>query len=263
MRSIEKIVLLNSTLIRISSALLTTVIHELGHFLISVGLGNSATLYHNRVETHTENLDIFNQLAIPMGGPVISLLQGIICIVIYKKIKNGIISLFVLWLGIGGLMAFFGYMMIAPLFTMGDTGKILQLLEVPMLWQIGIAIGSLVLFIFLLIRFHLGFEHFIPEDIHSGKELRAKWAGLLIMYPILIGILVNTIMQFPIVYFLSLLPSLTMPFMLFMVYGQMILSKTKIEKAKNKDVTHFSMALIIVFILTIILYRSLVWGFTI
>lgn len=261
--NIERNTLLNSSLIRVIAPLLTTIIHELGHFIVSVSLGNSVTLYHNRVETHTQNIDFLHRISIPAGGPIISLLQGIICMFMYKRIKNSIASLFTLWMGISGLMAFFGYMMIAPLFTVGDTGKVFQLLEIPMLWQILIAIGSLVLFTILLLRFHLGFEQFIPEDIRKGKELRAKWAKLLILYPLIFGIIINTIMQFPVVHFLSLLPSLTMPFMLFMVYGQLIMSKNTIEKKKNKNVTHLSIPLIILFICIILLYRLLVLGITV
>ena len=258
--NIERNTLLNSALIRVIAPLLTTIIHELGHFIVSVSLGNSATLYHNRVETHTENLDFFNQISIPIGGPIISLLQGIICILVFERIINGISSLFTLWMGISGLMAFFGYMMIAPLFTVGDTGKVFQLLEIPMPWQITIAIGSLILFTILLLRFHLGFERFIPEDILGDKELRAKWAKLLIMYPLIFGIIIHTFMQFPVVHFLSLLPSLSMPFMLFMVYGQLIMSKNKIERKKNKNVTQLSVPLIILFVCVILLYRLLVSG---
>ena len=70
-------------------------------------------------------------------------------------------------------------------------------------------------------------------------------------------------MQFPIVHFLSLLPSLMMPFMLFMVYGQMIMSKSVIEKEEKKDVTKFSLPAAILFIVTIVIYRLLVWGITI
>ena len=263
MKQAEKNVLLNSTMIRVISGLLTTIIHELGHFLVSIVLGNSATLYHNRVETHTENLDFFSQIAIPMGGPVISLFQGVLCMLIYKRIKKGAGSLLILWMGISGLMAFFGYMMIAPFSTIGDTGKIFQLLEIPMIWQVLISIASLILFTLLLMRFHLDFERFVPEVIVDGRRVRAKWARLLIMFPLLVGILFNTLMQFPIVHFLSLLPSLMMPFMLFMVYGQMIMSKSIIEKSRNKDVTKFSVPILALLIMVIIAYRLLVFGWTI
>lgn len=260
--STERNILINSSLIRISSGLLTTIIHELGHFFVSILLGNSATLYHNRVETHGENLDFLNQLLIPMGGPIVSLLQGIFCMLIYKKAKNGIASLLLLWLGIGGLMGFFGYMMIAPMFTIGDTGRIFELLEIPMGWQITLASISLLLFTFLLMKFHRYFEHFIPENITDEKTKRVKWAKILILYPVLIGIAVTSIMQFPVVYFLSILPSLTMPFMLFMVYGMMIMSKNTVDKKENKNVSELSIPIIVLFILTIIAFRLLVYGFT-
>jgi hypothetical protein len=258
----ERNVLINSSLIRIIAALLTTIVHEFGHFAVSIAMGNAAVLFHNRVETPEENLSFVNQLLIPLGGPMISLAQGILCMLIYKKIKNGPVALLILWMGISGLMAFFGYMMIAPIFTVGDTGRIFQLLEIPMLWQIVIAVASLLLFTLLLMRFHKGFEHFIPENIDSKKEMRAKWAKLLILYPVLFGIVVLTLMQFPIVNFLSLLPSLTMPFMLFMSYGMMIMSKDQIRKADNKKVTKISVPVIILFLIVIIGYRLLTLGFS-
>ena len=258
----ERNALINSSLARIISALLTTVIHELGHFFVSIALGNSATLHHNHVETHNENLDFINQLLIPIGGPVVSLVQGVLCMHLYRKIKNSVGSLLTLWLGISGLMAFFGYMMIAPFSTVGDTGKIFQLLEIPMFWQVLISIVALIVFTLLLFRFHMGFEQFIPESIAEGQRPRAKWAKLLIMYPLLIGILINTVMQFPVVHFLSLLPSLMMPFALFMVYGQMIMSKNTIAADKNWKIIKFSKTLLIVFIASVLIYRVLVAGLT-
>ena len=263
MTTTERNVLINSSLTRISAALVTTIIHEMGHFLVSVGLGNSATLHHNYVETHTPDLPFIQQILIPAGGPVVSLLQGIVCMVFYRKIRGGVVALLVLWMGISGLMAFFGYMMIAPVFTVGDTGKIFRMLDIPILLQIIMAAGSLIFFTILLTRFHKDFERFIPEFKQDGKAERAKWAKLLIMYPVLIGIVITTIMQFPIVHFLSLLPSLMMPFMLFMVFGQMIMSKNKIEPEKNKLIDQLSLPLISGFVLISILYRFLVFGITI
>lgn len=262
-KTIERNILINSSLARITSALLVTIIHETGHFITSLALGNKATLFHNRVETHGENLNFLNQLLIPMGGPVISLIQGVFCMMMYKKIQNGIASLVVLWLGISGLMAFFGYMMIAPLSTVGDTGKIFQLLELQMFWQITIALLALGFFTLLLLRFHKDFEQFVPESIQEGKLIRAKWARLLIIYPVLIGIVITTLMQFPIVVFLSILPSLMMPFMLFLVYGQMIMSKSVIIKEQNKNINKISFPLLILTVVTIIIFRLLVNGVTI
>ena len=198
-----------------------------------------------------------------MGGPVISFLQGLVCLILYKKIKNGVASLFVLWLGISGLMAFFGYMMIAPFAKVGDTGRIFQLLEIPMVWQIIIALIFLMIFTFMLLHFHNDFERFIYEDIYKDKLKKAKWARLLVMYPVLSGIIITGILKFPIVVFLSILPSIMMPFMLFMIYGRMITSKNKIVKAKNKDVTNVSIPMIAFFTAVIILFRLLVFGITI
>ena len=261
-KRIARNVLVNSSVSRVVSALLTTIIHEFGHFSVSLALGNSTTLYHNRVSTHGENPDFVNQLLIPMGGPLISLLQGIICMLLFKKIKNGIISLLVLWLGISGLMAFFGYMMIAPLAKEGDTGKIFELLELPLLYQFIIALLSLLIFTFMLLFFHRDFQNFIPEDVNDDKLKRVKWARLLIMYPVLIGIVITSILTFPMVVFLSLLPSIMMPFMLFMIYGRMVNSNDKIEKEQNKDITELSLALIIILILAIVLNRVLASGIT-
>jgi hypothetical protein len=253
-------VLINLSAARVFSALVTTIVHEPGHFAISLSLGNSATLYHNRVETPGENLNFRNQLFIPMGGPLISLSQGVICILLFKKVKNGITSLTVLWLGISGLMAFFGYIMIAPVAQEGDTGKIFALLENPFWWEFIIALLGLLIFTYMLIFFHRSLENFITEDISNGKLMRTNWARLLIMYPVMIGIVVTSILTFPIIVFLSLLPSIMMPFMLFMVYSRMVTSKSKIEKEQNKDVTELSIPLIILLLFTIVLNRVLVWG---
>lgn len=253
-------VLINSTIARIIAAVLTTIIHELGHFIVSILLGNSPILFHNRVVTPGENQSLLAQLLIPMGGPVISLIQGITCMLLHRKIKNGIGALLSLWMGISGLMVFFGYMMIAPLSSIGDTGKIFQLLEMPIFWQIFIAIISLFFFTYLLTRFHGEFELFIPEDIHNKKPLRVKWARLLILYPILISIVANTLLQLPVVHFLSLLPTLTMPFMLFLVYGMMIMSKKNIQKIQNRNITNRSLPLLIMLLLIIVINRVLIWG---
>ncbi len=257
----ERNLLINSIIIRITASLLTTLIHELGHFITSVYLGNSATLYHNMVETHTIHIDPVSKLYIPLAGPVISLIQGIFCFLFYRRIKDGVWSLFFLWLGLSGLMVFFGYVMIGPFASNGDTGKVLQLLEIPFIWQIVIAIGALGIFTLLLLHFHRHFERFIPQDIDNDKNLRIKWAKILIMYPVLAGIVVNTLLQFPVLFFISILPTLTMPFSLFLVYGKLITSNNVVYKRRNKIALRLSIPLIVILLIAIFINRYLVFGF--
>ena len=255
-----KFVLINSTLAYIAATLLATIIHEAGHFITALSLGLDATLYHNYVVSG-EKSDFLSSILVPAGGPVISLISGILFLYTFNKISNPFISLLVFWLGIKGVISFLGYLMIAPFVAVGDTGKIFSLIEMPMVWQLAIMVVSLLVAVLFLLKLHRGYEVFIHEDLQPiDKHKKGKWANALIMYPIFIGIVVTTLLAFPIPHIVSILPATTMPFMLFMTYGKIITSKNQLPANGSKNFNSLSYWLILISLVAVILNRVLVFG---
>lgn len=176
--------------------------------------------------------------------------------------KTNAVSLFVLWLAIAGFITFFGYMMIAPLVIIGDTGKVFQILGVPFIIQIVFAILSLIVITVILIRSTRLFEKYAIETFGSIKENRKKWAFSLILVPLLSSIGLVTILQLPIPHFASILATTCAPFSIMAIFGTFSGSKKELNRAlKGKSINEkISVTLLILFFLAVCINRFLVTG---
>ncbi|MEZ4879794.1 MAG: hypothetical protein R2801_06495, partial [Chitinophagales bacterium] len=125
MKETKNALAINSILIVISVTLLVTIIHEFGHYIVAQYFGFHPSLHHNYVNfNETIGTDTQNTI-VAAAGPIISLIQGIIALIIaIKIIKPSLFKLFMQWFGMQGLLTFMGYFLIAPFATEGDTGKI-------------------------------------------------------------------------------------------------------------------------------------------
>ncbi len=255
-----RFVTINSILAYCSASIFSTIIHESGHFLTALSLDLKSCLYHNYVESSGDE-SFFASIMVPAGGPVISILTGILFIYIYKWFSNSYLSLFTFWLGIKSILGFLGYLMIAPFIAAGDTGKIFSLLEIPIIWQLLAAVIGLGIAIVFLLRIYKGFELFIAEEIASNEKLkRSGWTKSLIMYPLFIGIPVTTLVQFPIPHIVSILPSLMLPFSLFMTFGKLVTAKDVLPLTHAKNINDLSYLLILFALFALIVNRVLVFG---
>ena len=256
-----KFSIINSTLALTMALLLTIILHELAHYIVALGLGYKPTLFHNRVEYGTSGPEL-NHMWIAAAGPLFSLVQGIIAYFAAKRMRTSSLSLFCLWFAVAGLITFFGYLMIAPLVPIGDTGKVFRILNIPMLIQIACAILAIVLITLILIRSTVLFERHAIEDFGSTEVNRKRWAVSLILYPLLISILLSTVCQFPIPHIISILATICAPFSIMAVFGTFIGRKTAIKSDENGESINKSVSKVLLLLLVIvaIVNRLLVSG---
>jgi len=253
--------LINSTLAFTAAFFLTTLIHELGHFLVYYIGGAHPVLYHNYVSASDEVIgDIFRVLA-ALGGPIISLVQVIVFISILKnESKRGTLQLFFLWLGLLGMVNFFGYLMITPISSAGDTGKVADILHLDLFYRILIAASGFIVLLRILLKAGKLFTAFIPgkEDIRE----RRKFVYTIMFFPIILGSIVKTAFAFPVPVWISVLYTATSAWVIMITFG--VILRNPGRKPGNSEVQErISLPMIALLILMIVLNRLLVDGWAI
>lgn len=212
---------LHSLLAVVLAFLVTTLVHEGSHALTARAFGLHPVLHHNYVST-PDTESFASSVAIPASGPLVSLLQGLLCLALCRRIEpKSVVTLALLWLGVFGLLTFFGYLMMGPLFAYGDTGKVFALLGLPVWVQWLIAVAGLVAVMWILRGTAADFERQTLTPSAGEGRARAKTANLLIAFPLLAAVLVDTLLSLPVPTFLSLLYPLTSPFAVFFAYGKL------------------------------------------
>ena len=252
----------NSILLFIITAIIELILHEGGHFIAALSLGQHATLFHNYVGYNDETATLNQRIIFAAAGPVVSLLIGFTGhLWLHKKNMNPFSRLFLWYLATAGYAGFFGYLMIAPIFTYGDTGFVLAALGSPMVLTIIIAItgfGMLYLAMGLLAR-HLVAS--MPGPVALDIHERRQWIRALIIFPLLIGTPLITLLNLPVPTFLSLLAPICTPFTLLYPYGYYIKGKPDFKYGHGEALTaRIPWVLWLVLIAVVILNRLLVYG---
>lgn len=203
--------LINSTLAFVAAFLVTTFIHEGGHFLSYLLFGESPTLYHNYVQVNGPALPLHVRVVSALAGPLISLVQGGVCWALLARGAGGSTRrLLLLWLSLLGFVNFFGYLVMTPLSTAGDTGKVAGLLTIAYPIRIVIAVVGFALLLWILMAVGRYFAHFIPRS--ADEPTRAGYVYRLMFFPILIGSVANSLLSFPIPVLLSVIYPATSSF---------------------------------------------------
>jgi len=210
-----KSLLLNSILIAVTTSLLTTILHEGAHYLTALFLGVPAELHHNYVST-PDTTPAQTATIISASGPLFSLIFGILSLIIsVKTVRISLFKLFLLWLGMQGILTFFGYLLIAPIAAEGDTGKVFDYLGFPVYLSVGIAVAS---FIFINKVFSGCARYFTYYKAAEFTDKNEDCRQLLI-YPIFCSIIFVTLLNLPVVIWVSLLPTIFMPMTYFAAMG--------------------------------------------
>lgn len=240
----------NSILIYTTTALLTLVLHETGHYMMERAWHFDAVM-HPDYGSYSGFPSDFQKIIIAAAGPVVSLLQGLIGLFILKQLtRKGLFSLFILWLTLHGLILFFGYLVCSPFFIYGDTGQVFQLLHFPIYITAIISLSSVVLLVKTLYSLSHYFE-FYGKGTNDGKSRLDQ----LILFPVVIGGIVSLLLQLPVPNFLLLFAGITTPLMFFIIYGKL---KENTISSPTADVGKFSVSLCLIFTVTVVLVRLLV-----
>ncbi|MEZ4450581.1 MAG: hypothetical protein R3B09_13960 [Nannocystaceae bacterium] len=118
--------------------LVTTILHEVAHAVTSLAVGGRPVLHH--VFVAHEGLEGGRQAMVSAAGPLFSLLQGGVLVLILRHISAApsAARLALLWLCIHGLVNFFGYLVTTPFVPNADLGKVAAWLELPAIARWGV-----------------------------------------------------------------------------------------------------------------------------
>ncbi len=244
--------LINSTLAFVAAFLATTIVHEIGHFVAYFLLGLHPTLYHNQVVISNENvLSTLAQIFGKSAGMLLCLVQGgVLFFFLNKNKKNNAFNLFLLWLGLLGFVNFFGYWMIVPFTEVGDSGVIARLLHIPHWLQYLIALAALDGLFFLVRKMGTVFNRFLP--VFSEKRMRHKMANAILLYPLVLGSLINALLALPAPTAISLIYPATSSFVLMIAYRHIVEAQpplTKMSTCVAEKLSPILLALALVFVL--------------
>ena len=223
-------VLINSTLAFVSAFIITTILHELGHFISYIVFGKSPTLFHNYVQSADQGLTIQAKVISALAGPFVSLIQGLaFALIVSKRRRDASTDLFFLWLALLGFVNFFGYLVMTPLSMTGDTGKVAHLLSIDYSVRIIIAIVGFGSLVSIIRKIGRNFSHFIPSQ-HDLKW-RKQYLYRLMLFPIVIGSFVNTLLAFPVVALVNIIYPATSSYVI-MVSFNVVLSSSNSQATK-------------------------------
>lgn len=234
-----KNIFLNSTLAFVSAFVITTLIHEFGHFISYLIFGATPTLYHNYVYTPDQQLGMNVSVISALAGPVSSLSQGIIFgYIVSRKRARKVSHLVFLWISLLGFVNFFGYLMMTPFSTVGDTGKVAELLQIDYVYRVLMAVAGFGVLILVILKTGRNFGSFIPEEMNDKS--RAKYVYHIMFFPILIGSVINTLLALPAPAFLSIIYPATSPFVIMISFSAILEftdssgTRTEIEAGVSK-----------------------------
>ncbi len=257
-------IIINSSILFVCASVLQMTLHELGHFAAAILIhAKNVTLHHNYVSTETADMSLSGAIFYAAAGPLVSLLIGVCFhLVCSLQKKRDMLFLFNLYLAVFGYIAFFGYLMVAPFFTYGDTGYIFKALNFPMWLTIGIAImGGVALYTLMckLIRF---FVEMGTGNMISDKQSRRTFMSSLVQYPLYIGIVITTLLNLPTPTMLSLIYPAFSPFSIMWAYGRGLSKGYPADKmsADVSGINSIQPVWIIILFLIIVMNRLLVYG---
>jgi hypothetical protein len=259
-----KYIILNSTNAFIIACILAMTLHEFGHFFASLLVkAKGVSIHHNYVNNIDEGLSPGQLIFIRAAGPIVSLLIGLVFhFICYKDKARGISFLLKLYFSSFGYIGFFGYLLVAPFFTSGDTGYVFKVLGFPIGLTIGISIAGALILFFIMKSLMQYFVELGSREIIENNETRKKFISSLILIPVFIGIIITTLLNLPTINVISLIAPMCSPFTFLWTYS-FALKKRYLTNNYNSQFYNLNKPhiwLYLFFALTIIANRLLVYG---
>ena len=201
---------LNSICLYTSAFLLTVLLHELGHAVAGLLVGDHPVFYNSHVENTAQNLSSRALLLIALAGPLVSLGQGLVLLAVARHQRGtGSGQLWCLYLGLFGLINFLGYVLTGPFVAYGDLGQAEALLHLPPWLRLAAAVGATGLLVVVVRGTGRLFLRFVPaastaEPVAAFTRRRQFLRGL-IVWPWLVGSGLILALSWPLPTLLSLI----------------------------------------------------------
>lgn len=181
-----------------SAYALATILHELGHALTGSYYGLHPVLHHDYVAYGDVHATAQQQLWTAANGPLTSLLLGLLSWLLLRLARGpGPLRLWLLWMQLVNLFMFLGYLCIAPFVPYGDTGKVIQLLNVSTpiaLTAAGLAMGGIAMLMRVSARLlPAALLGALPMDGRVDERVLRAMFG----WSLLLGTAVNVIVSLP------------------------------------------------------------------
>lgn len=151
------------------AAIVNSVLHELAHATAGLAQGLTPTVSPFSV-SYVPDGTTDQQIVTAAAGPVFSLVLGLVLLAVARHWGRGIVRLFWLWLTFMALMNFVGYLMIAPVAQVGDTGKVLKLLDAPAAAYVGVLVLGVAGLFALAYGFATQINRYAP-DLATERQL--------------------------------------------------------------------------------------------
>ncbi len=225
---------LAATLLYTAAFLLTVMVHELGHALVSKAVGGQPVLHHASVDNRNEHLSVGREVDIALAGPLLSLLQGLLLLAWARRARGtGNWALFRLYLGVFGLINFLGYLLTGPFVPYGDIGRAEALEQVPAWATITLAVLAAAGLHRLITGTAPLFERF---GTGLARQPRGRLMQALVALPWLLGSVMITLLSLPVPTLLSLIYPPMSSVVLGAAYGGAMRLPYPVEEQTNKEV---------------------------
>ena len=259
MRSRRNIIV-NSTILFVVAAIVEMTLHEFSHFFTAILVqAREISIHHNYVSHSDEGLSLASRVWISAAGPLVSLCIGIVYqFVCSRQEGRNMLFLFNLYMSAFGYIGCFGYLMIAPMSTVGDTGFICDALGFPMWLTIAIGVTGVVALYLAISSLIKYFVEMGSKEVIENKNSRHSFIHSLILIPVLIGIVITTLLNLPVPAFVSLMASLFRPFTFLWPYGNALKKIYPLQHANKDFESLYSLhPILFVFLLVIVMANRL------
>jgi hypothetical protein len=253
---------LSAICLYIAAYLLTIVLHEMGHAVMALALGDHPILYNTSVSNTNKLLSGTAHVLIAAAGPVLSLLQGTVLLLLLRRGKRvGPSTLFWLYMSVFGLINFFGYLLIMPLAKGADTGQIAALLHVPTAGQWAVAAGSLGCLALLMSSTAPLFLRQLPTAVQADPAAKTSGMRALLLWPWLVGSVVLVLLALPAPHPAVVVNMFASPMVLGRAYRRALGSPVVATTATEQPGSPWALALVVL-VLAVgfkLLGRGIVW----
>jgi hypothetical protein len=144
-----------------TASTISVILHEGAHALTTYALGFPATLFQYWVNWESANASAGQRAAIGAGGPLFSLVVGLVCLLAYKRFSKSAAGLPLLYLSTGGIAIFFGNLMSTAF--VGDFSAAAAALDMPMAARYAASLAGALVSAAILFWQGRALQHWIPQ----------------------------------------------------------------------------------------------------
>lgn len=255
---------INSTLMFVLTSVAEMTLHEAGHFIAGLVFHTKPVLYHNYVANTIDACEK-TKIIFASAGPLVSLVLGIVSYLLLRvtDISSAFLRLFFWYFSIAGFIGFFGYLLVAPFFSYGDTGFVLRALSFPP-WVVIVSAVTGLLMLVICIRMLAPYAvSFMSTEVANDIKKRGQFVSELIFLPLLFGIPILALLNLPTPTFLSILAPLMSPWSVMYAYGYYLKGKPSRIGFDDRITIAGAMPMLwyILFVIIVVINRLLVYSF--